>query len=182
MTLQASPPITLQNIQDEFLQPRGTPLSSFYRGAGIVPNSPQNAGVPTSGPISLLDFLGASRQSIALTNETVEAELAAGTATAGYRINSGGTVDTLRNGAATGEGTWLLGGSAGDFEVFINVTSGSLSSGTAGSWVNLGSTQTWTRARTGPGVATCIFTVTIRDVATQTTQATATVTLTATVG
>jgi hypothetical protein len=37
-----------------------TPLSSFRRGAGIVPNTPQNAGVPTTLPIHLSQLAGSA--------------------------------------------------------------------------------------------------------------------------
>lgn len=60
MALQTSGPISMDDICDEFNVPRNTPLMSFYRGDGIVPNISANSGVPTSGPISILDFYGAS--------------------------------------------------------------------------------------------------------------------------
>lgn len=60
MPLQTSGPISMFNICDEFNVPRNTPLMSFYRGGGIVPDSQANSGIPEFGPISLLDFYGAS--------------------------------------------------------------------------------------------------------------------------
>lgn len=62
MTLPTVPPIDMIMICDEFQVARTTPLASFLRGAGIVPNSPANANVPTALPISMLDLLGAQRQ------------------------------------------------------------------------------------------------------------------------
>jgi len=61
MTLPASPPISLQNIQDEFGAPRSTGQTAFYRGGAWVPNIAQNSGVPTSGSIGLLSLLGATK-------------------------------------------------------------------------------------------------------------------------
>lgn len=60
MALQTSGPISMDDICDEFNVPRNTPLMDFYRGDGIVPNTTANSSVPTSGPISLFDFYGAS--------------------------------------------------------------------------------------------------------------------------
>lgn len=61
MALQSSPPISIFDIYFEFGAPAGTPITSFYRGGAYVPNTPQNAGVPASGPINLLNFLGATK-------------------------------------------------------------------------------------------------------------------------
>lgn len=36
-------------------------MTSFYRGGPYVANTGANANVPTSGPISMLNFLGATR-------------------------------------------------------------------------------------------------------------------------
>lgn len=44
--------------------------------------------------------------------------------------------------------TWLLSGAAADYELFVSVTSGSLSSGTAGAWITMNATNTYTRTRT----------------------------------
>ena len=60
MTLQATPPLSLTEVQTEFVAPLGTPLSAFLRGGAFVPDTPTNAGVPTVLPIALLDLLGSS--------------------------------------------------------------------------------------------------------------------------
>lgn len=60
MALPTSPPITLRQIATEFQAGGVVSLTDFYRGGGRVPNIPQNSNVPTSGAISLLDFLGAT--------------------------------------------------------------------------------------------------------------------------
>lgn len=53
MTLPASPPITMAQICAEYVVAGTTPLNSFVRGGGIVPNTAQNAAVPTTLPISM---------------------------------------------------------------------------------------------------------------------------------
>lgn len=59
MPVPANP--TLSQVCAEFLVAGTTPLSSFRRGAGIVPDTPTNAGVPTTLPIHLSQLTGASR-------------------------------------------------------------------------------------------------------------------------
>lgn len=90
---------------------------------------------------------------------------------ASYKLNNDGTVKNHNNSLLE---TWLLTGSASGFEARVTVTSGALSSGTVGSWVNLGTSQTWSRSSTGE----TIFLVEIRDAATLTVQDSATITLT----
>ena len=59
MTLQATPPISLGDVEAEFGAPSGTALGAFVRGGAWVPDGPAaNAGVPTAKPISLGDMLG----------------------------------------------------------------------------------------------------------------------------
>lgn len=53
MTLQSTPPISLNDIKTEFGATGTRGLTEFYRGGAFVPDSPANAGVPTSGPIDL---------------------------------------------------------------------------------------------------------------------------------
>ncbi len=61
MTLPASGQIDIAQIQDEFLAPRGTGLTSLYRGGTYVANTGANAGIPTSGSISVTNFYGGTR-------------------------------------------------------------------------------------------------------------------------
>jgi hypothetical protein len=42
----------------------GYAMSSYYRGGSFVPNSPQNAAIPTSGAIALSNFYGSSNRMI----------------------------------------------------------------------------------------------------------------------
>lgn len=60
MALPTSPPISLNQIKAEFGATGTRSLTQFYRGGTFVPNTSANSNVPTSGSISLLDFLGAS--------------------------------------------------------------------------------------------------------------------------
>lgn len=58
MALPSSGAITLAMLQAEFGGSSPVSLSSYYRGGGLVPNSAQNAAIPTSGSISLSQFYG----------------------------------------------------------------------------------------------------------------------------
>lgn len=61
MTLPSSGAINMTQIQDEYLAPRGTGITSMYRGGAYVANTGPNAGIPTSGAISLTNFYGGQR-------------------------------------------------------------------------------------------------------------------------
>lgn len=60
MTLPVSGTLSINDIRTEFGVSTSSPLGIFYRGGIFVPNSPTNAGVPTSGQISISNFYGAS--------------------------------------------------------------------------------------------------------------------------
>lgn len=60
--------ISMTTIATEFGGTVPHSLSEYYRGGGLVPNTPTNAAIPTSGQIAIGDFYGsANRQQIALT-------------------------------------------------------------------------------------------------------------------
>jgi len=67
MVLQSGGTITMADICSEFGVSHSTPLNSFYRGGGIVPNSSANNNVPTGGTISLQNFYNASKISYSST-------------------------------------------------------------------------------------------------------------------
>ena len=68
MAIPASGPISADTIATEFggAVPHG--LDEYYRGGPLVPNSPQNSAIPTSGAIAYSNFYGSSnRMLISLT-------------------------------------------------------------------------------------------------------------------
>jgi hypothetical protein len=67
MPLQSSGAISLQNLATEFGGSTPHSISEYYRSGGLVPNTGTNAGVPTSGTVSLSQFYSTS----AVTNHTV---------------------------------------------------------------------------------------------------------------
>ena len=60
MALPSSGVLTLADIQTEFGGTNPIGLSEYYRGGGLVPDTAGNAGIPTSGVISVTDFYGAA--------------------------------------------------------------------------------------------------------------------------
>ena len=74
--------------------------------------------------------------------------------------------------------TWLLSGSASDFQIRAKPTSGSVdsSSSAVNSWLGLGTTRTWYMKRS-PWNDTVVLSISIRDSATQTVRGTCTITL-----
>lgn len=101
-------------------------------------------------------------------------------ADAGYRLSNTGGAFELKNGAATAiSGEWLSAGSASDYEVRATLSSGTLSSGTTGSWLNLGTTREWHTIRTDntSGDTDGVLLIEIRLAATGTVVTSATITL-----
>lgn len=103
-------------------------------------------------------------------------------ATATYRVKNDGTCDSTANNTLD-EGTWLLAGSVGDYEVRATLNSGSLASGTTGSWLSCSTTREWAVTVTSDlgGTQAANLTIEIRDTATSTVRASCTVSITATV-
>lgn len=59
-SLQSTGPISLQDVYTEFGGTTPIQLSAYYRGGALVPDTPANSAIPTSGAIKLSDFYGAS--------------------------------------------------------------------------------------------------------------------------
>jgi hypothetical protein len=69
MALPGSGVLGVSDIVDEFGGSAPHGLSEYYRGGGLVSDSPSNTGVPTSGTIAIGDFYGAA--SAVLLNITI---------------------------------------------------------------------------------------------------------------
>lgn len=131
---------------------------------------------------------GAPSYTVNLTTRTVtNVEITPVDSTAGYRLGTNGNL-YLTDDAGTNilqlGAEWLrpLDDFAADtYECFATVTAGTLTTGTAGSWIALSSNRDWTKTRTSDavGVDTVVFTLEIRLIGSTNTLATATITLTA---
>lgn len=100
------------------------------------------------------------------------------TAVASYTIANDGRVRDQASGILE---SWLMSGSASAYEVIATLTSGTLASGTTGSALVCSTSRTWAISNSARdnSTVTAVITVQIRDVATHTIQATATITLSA---
>lgn len=86
------------------------------------------------------------------------------TGTATWQLLNDGTY-SVSVGAGSTTGDWIKPASsavAAFYQVKVDVTGGSMTTGTTGSYVDLSSTQTWTKV----GASTVTFTATIREKAT----------------
>lgn len=109
---------------------------------------------------------------ISLTNTTV-VKSNAGTATASYSIGNDGRVTTVAGGFYEywDSASW----SVANYEVRATQVSGVTIAGTLGSWLNCGTTRTWSITGTGSNLGT--MTVQIRDATSLAVLASATITI-----
>lgn len=92
--LPSSGPLSLVQIGTFFNGPTPYSLRDYYRGGAYVPDIPANANIPTSGPISILDFYGASTFDPSITTNLWWANRASFIKTFG---NTSSGDDTYRN-------------------------------------------------------------------------------------
>lgn len=109
-------------------------------------------------------LLGSQGSRLTATAQNIIESLVSGPAEAGYRLRSTGVAQSYTGGGGyvdiTGE--WVIPTDfASLYECRVTVTSGSLSSGTSGSWLALTSDRVWTRSRISSGTSECTFTVEI---------------------
>lgn len=179
MTLNASGPISLgggtagQSINLELGQSATAQVSLNDTNVRTL------AGV-ASGAITMpTDFYGKSSATVDFTDAYVLSTNSS-PATAAYRVNTNGFDYEGIQGVYSVLTQWVTPSSAGgDYEVFATVTSGTLTSGTTGSWVATSGNPTWTRTAGTPGGGAQIveLSMQVRKVGTGTVLDTWTVTL-----
>lgn len=120
---------------------------------------------------------GRNGASINLADEGVVDEQAyPDAATAFYELQSDG--DTLTSLGAGSD--WLVGSTTGsNYECRATLVSGTLTSGTTGSWLALSSDRRWSVTRSSLGIKSCTFTLEIGLAGANTAIKTATITITA---
>ena len=84
-------------------------------------------------------------------------------ATASLEVNTNG--DLILTGIVVSTVAWLLSGPSSSYEVQATVTSGTLTSGTTGSYLALSSSRTWSVVRSTLGTSDATISVTIRKIA-----------------
>lgn len=120
---------------------------------------------------------GAIPPVVAISNTTVSS--ASGTtATSTFQLEPDGDIGKYVNALYTDLGDWITPtGAAGNaYEAKMTTISGSLSSGTAGSWLALGTLRAWTRTSSS-GTQTYVGTLEIRRASDGTVLDSATITL-----
>lgn len=86
---------------------------------------------------------------------------APGTATAGVTFGTDGAISFNGSGPAADTNWWrpTAAGIGASYWVRATVNSGTLSTGTSGSWLQLNAARSWTKSSTGAGVLTCNITL-----------------------
>lgn len=83
------------------------------------------------------------------------------TATAGVTFNTDGSISFNGSGPAADTNWWRPTATSigASYWVRATVNSGTLSTGTSGSWLQLNAARSWTKSSTGAGVLTCNITL-----------------------
>jgi hypothetical protein len=180
MTLPTSGTLTLSDIQTEFGGSNPIGLSEYYAGGSYVPagTSGTNGAVPSSGTISISSFYGTSNAVVNFSDEYVYSSNFGATATAGYRVNTDGFDYQGLNGTYSALTQWVTPSSqGGNYEVYATVSSGTLTTGTTGSWLATSGNPTWTRTRPTLGSSVVVLSMQVRATGSVTVLDTWTVTL-----
>lgn len=119
---------------------------------------------------------------VALSNQNID-DINAGGAAATYTLSNTGAVQASTvSGGPQILGAWVIpvsfAGSA--YECRATVNSGSVSSGTTGTWEDLGTSRSWSRAQASVGSSSVNLTVEIRNASTLAVLTSATIVLSAT--
>ena len=120
--------------------------------------------------MQLVGFGGGGQGAVSITNQNLLDQQTTPTDTyAGYRLNTNGKAQTstgIAESYSDVTGEWLRSGSASAFECRATLNSGTLFSGTTGSWLALTSTRQWDVKYTSnlAGSSTADLTVEIRRV------------------
>ena len=128
-------------------------------------------------------LLAGSGDVVKLVGGIISANAFTGSATATYTLNSNGIEQATITGIGAGTtdlGNWVTPTTnASLYEALVTVVTGTLTAGSAatGSWLALSSTRSWFVTATGGTSKSADITVQIRDTATSTVRATASVTL-----
>lgn len=164
MTLQASGNISILDIVGEFGGAGTHSLTEYYRGGSFVPDTAPNAGIPTSGSISVTDFYGGQETTLATITVTQGQYVDGGGDWNGYRDSGpgfGSRSPTTLNGA-TIRGLYhrtetnrfyceLNGTLAQSFFQTINFVGGGLFSSAAATFSTAGGKSTWSWSDASPG-------------------------------
>ena len=163
--------IKLSDIRTEF-RPGVTTGSinflDYYRGGPYVYNVTPHNGIPTSGAIKFSHFAGLTGELVSLTDRTVLAQAVdPSDASAGIRFRNDGQLQERVNGVySVVADQWLrdLRTDAGnEYQIKVDLTSGSTPSGTLGTWIDLSSSPEWLISQTSTGSKSCTLAISVCD-------------------
>lgn len=149
MPLPSSGPLSLNDIQTEFGGTNPISLSEYYAGGANVPAGTTGTygAVPSSGTISIRNFYGTSKVVYRLDPNTYSDFGALGLqpAEVTFYVNSNGTVEATTFGSGIVDSYNWITPTTGSTTYFVRATlnSGSLASGTTGTWLALTSDRSW---------------------------------------
>lgn len=150
-----------RSIASEFGGSAPYDLQDYYRGGSLVPDTPENSSIPTSGAIDMQDFYGATAQpSVFVDSGNIFATApTSGGSAAEARItySPAGTVtgSVVTTGNSPIFDDWLISGSASDYEIRATVSQGSTPSGSSvGVWLPLTGVVSWFVRQEPPGTGT----------------------------
>ena len=156
MTLNSSGPISLggsttgQSINLELSQSATAQISLNDTNVRTL------AGVASGAIIMPTNFYGKSAGAVVNFNNQYISSNQSGPATAGYRVNSDGFDYQNVQNVYSALTQWVTPTSAGgNYEVFATLNSGTLTTGTTGSWIATSTNPTWTRSN--GSVGTIVF-------------------------
>lgn len=158
MALPTSGPISASMIRDEFGQSNPVPISSYYRGGGIVPDIAANSNVPTSpGTISYSNFYGASNAGPNNFGFLNIQDFGFKSATAGIVFVTSGTLSYIGSNppaAADWHAPAPVTGVGSNFWVrATGSAAGGTLSGALNTWLQLNTNRTWSVSTNIPGEA-----------------------------
>lgn len=165
-----SNPATLLSVESALGEPY-TSLLSVKRGGTIVPNLTTYSGINASTP-RLSEFAGKvfpAANSSAINSTGFDTAISTNNASFSFEIRSDGLTKSYVGGIENHSGTWLLSGTASNYEARVTKTAGDdLTSGTQNTWQALSSTRSWGLTETRNGFYSKTFTGTleIRDAST----------------
>lgn len=181
MPIPSTGPLAFSTIQTEFGGSNPISLSEYYAGGARVPSGTTgiNGAVPTSGAIAVSKFYGTSAVLVTINDESVfDFQLGTGTAVAAYTLLSSGDIRQTQGVTNTDIGDWVTPKSAAsNYECRATLVSGTLSSGTTGSWLALTTNRSWSCERSSFGVTAATISLEIRKIGTTTVLDTATISL-----
>jgi len=188
MALPSSGSISLNSLQTEYGGSNPISINEYYRGGSLVPNTTPNNSIPTTGTINLNNFYGGIAF-YGIRNENLEVTRSSSTTTVdppvevSWKIDvSSGVVSTQKDFSFSSY-NWLRteSNSPNNYQIRATHISGSIPTGTYGTWLSLGTARSWVLSKSNVGIAAATIQFEIRHAITQVVFSTANVTFNITI-